>query len=966
MATIPPANRPTDASTAASPAGHTTPDPEGAEPPQPRSPLDGIASLKSYFDDVPELDALRRDPDRLRDRANAILKDQAGDPASLYKFAKSWLGELLLFGPAAKIYALALDKYGAAHDVFSNRLRQQLAVATYKNEESPTRHRLEAALAILEHVPSLARSVDIARDDMLADEAETWALRGAVYRRLWDLDGKAQYLDRALDCYRRSHRYDALRDDGHVTGYGALNAAFLLDSLALHFESIGDGPILHGAAHKAREESALLRGHILDRVGKRLAIAESAQEEWLCETIAGAYLALGLAQWTAESQGQAAAASEPASELLEKARMWTEKAVQQPRADWMRETTYAQWLRIAFVNEPPGATRNVLEAYWNAAAAAINPFRERTGGVALTGWEMAGNARRGKVGLALSGGGFRASFYHIGVLARLAEVDALRHVDVLSTVSGGSIVGAHYYLLLRQLLQQKASPTRNDYLDLVETLQRQFCAGVDDNLRMRGLSNLLVTLKLLFKPAYTRSDRMAELYDERLYARTESGSRKRFEMASLRITPAGEGQTFNPRFSNWRRSARVPALLINATCLNTGHSWHFTANWMGEPPELIGENVDKNERLRRVPYEKARGYESLSLGFAVAASACVPGIFEPLRLPGLYPGRLVRLVDGGVHDNQGVDALLGQGCDFILCSDGSGQMGDEMRPANGPVGTPKRSMDILMKRVREAEHADMENRVLTGTRRGLFFVHLKSELPIDDIDWVRCDDPTAAQPRKPTSYRIDHQIQRYLSEIRTDLDSFSDVEACALMASGYAMARRQIEQLNERDGARGDACPWGGFDASAPSERRRWRFLDLDAKMAVAPDANDIVREDLAHQLRAGRDLFFKQIKLTPWLVTALMVLGVVAIGVILWIVSRNADGVWQWLTQSEWKASYLAIAVAIGATAVAVAIPRVRVWCVESFFAIVGALAANFFFAFGLNRMFLRRGRLQRLLDLH
>ena len=55
-----------------------------------------------------------------------------------------------------------------------------------------------------------------------------------------------------------------------------------------------------------------------------------------------------------------------------------------------------------------------------------------------------------KMGLALSGGGFRASIYHIGVLAALAERDMLRHVEVLSCVSGGSILGTYYYLLLRK------------------------------------------------------------------------------------------------------------------------------------------------------------------------------------------------------------------------------------------------------------------------------------------------------------------------------------------------------------------------------------------------------------------------------------------------------------------------------------------------------------------------------------
>jgi predicted acylesterase/phospholipase RssA len=936
--------------------------------PQPllkRPSFDELPSLATYFTDYSTSPEARQyDSDWLRDKANKILEDQAGTPECLYKFAKRWLSERLMFGPAAKIMALAWTKYRDGNGLFSNQIKQQLAVATYKNEETPARKRLEAALEILKDVPSLIGAAGITADDGLADQAETWALRGAVHRRLSDLDGKPQYLYHALDCYRRSAEYDNQRDDSHVTGYGALNAAFLLDCLAFHLEFIGDGPILRDAAKRARDESAALRVGIIERLDKRLAISGHNQEEWLCETIAGAYLALGLARWTAEhSAAPSIAGTEPADESLRKAQDWAEKTIRQHCADWKLETTHTQWVRVAYLNEPLGAPSEVLKSYWARAASVINPFRKKSGGVELSGWEMAGNARRGKVGLALSGGGFRASFYHLGVLARLAEVDALRHIDVLSTVSGGSIVGAHYYLLLRRLLKEKENPTREDYIDLVERLQQQFCAGVDKNLRMRGLSNPCVALKLLFKPNYNRSNRMAELYDEQLFAQTGEGTP--FPLASLRITPKGEADTFNPRFSNWRRSARVPALLINATCLNTGHSWHFTANWMGEPPELIGDSVDKNERLRRMSYEKVPEYKSLSLGFAVAASACVPGIFEPLQLPGLYPGRLVRLVDGGVHDNQGVDALVGQGCDFVLCSDGSGQIADEMRPSNGPVGTPRRSMNILMKRVREAEHAAIADRVMTGTRRGLLFVHLKSELPTDDIDWVRCDDPSQPQPRKPLSYGVDSEIQRYLSDIRTDLDAFSEVEAYALMASGYAMTRAELEHLNKELTRRGDTYPWGGFNVSAPTERARWRFLRLDAKMAVTPDANDIVRKDLGTQLRAGQGLFFKQIKLTPWLLSGLFVGVVLAMGAIVWILSRHFDGFLGWLASKEVSASYGLIVTTVVAVALASAIPTTRIWCIESFFAVFGLLTSNLYFWCGLNKMFLARGKLERLLTL-
>ena len=43
-------------------------------------------------------------------------------------------------------------------------------------------------------------------------------------------------------------------------------------------------------------------------------------------------------------------------------------------------------------------------------------------------------------GLALSGGGYRASVFHLGMLARLSEEGWLENVKFLSTVSGGSLV----------------------------------------------------------------------------------------------------------------------------------------------------------------------------------------------------------------------------------------------------------------------------------------------------------------------------------------------------------------------------------------------------------------------------------------------------------------------------------------------------------------------------------------------
>ena len=95
-------------------------------------------------------------------------------------------------------------------------------------------------------------------------------------------------------------------------------------------------------------------------------------------------------------------------------------------------------------------------------------------------------ARRPKLGLALSGGGFRAAFFDVlGVLARMAERGLLRKVEVISTVSGGSIVGAQLYLHLKDLHENvpAAEITDEHYVKLVEHLETSFLAGVERHIR---------------------------------------------------------------------------------------------------------------------------------------------------------------------------------------------------------------------------------------------------------------------------------------------------------------------------------------------------------------------------------------------------------------------------------------------------------------------------------------------------
>ena len=61
--------------------------------------------------------------------------------------------------------------------------------------------------------------------------------------------------------------------------------------------------------------------------------------------------------------------------------------------------------------------------------------------------------KKRNIGLALSGGGFRASIFHMGVLKYLAEKNKLEEISYISSVSGGSLlIGLIYSLNNNKLI----------------------------------------------------------------------------------------------------------------------------------------------------------------------------------------------------------------------------------------------------------------------------------------------------------------------------------------------------------------------------------------------------------------------------------------------------------------------------------------------------------------------------------
>lgn len=774
--------------------------------------------------------------------AENILRGQYASVEQMLDLARQ-LKKKDRFALARRLIARARQQPESQRDLKQRRaLAQEHALCTYKDPDLIPDQRLDWALEILQEGDELAKSQD----------QETLGLAGAIYRRKWEVDGRSEYLVQSVHYYLRGFELDPLAKQG----YTGINAAFLLDLLA-DSEVVPATGVLSpelSQGSQRRELANKIRKTLIEGL-PRLAHDEQgkpmSQNYWYLVTVAQAYFG---------------------NRRYAEAETWLTKArALEGVPEWEYETTARQFATLARLHgvDPlaPGAEQSepwlVLQRFLGSHAAAVR------------------TAFIGKVGLALSGGGFRASLYHLGVLARLAELDLLRHVEVLSCVSGGSIIGAHYYLELRQLLKDKtdADISRDDYVELVQRLIGDFMAGVRRNIRTRVAGDLLANLKLLFLPSYSRTLRVGELFESELFSHVKDGEGEKPRwLSELFILPKGEAK-FEPKRDNWRRQAKAPILILNATTLNTGHVWQFTASYMGEPPGCIDPEVDANRRLRRMYYKDAPPrHQKVRLGHAVAASACVPGLFEPLVLNGLYPDMTVRLVDGGVHDNQGVQSLIDQGCSVQLVSDGSGQMEVEENAKTGLLAVPLRSNSILQARVREAQFKDLESRRRSRVLRDAINVHLKRDLDEDPVDWVGCQDPhSASESARPvarrgplTEYGILKEVQRRLANLRTDLDSFSEAESFALMTSGYRMMEHALTR-------RGKMLPRSTKPAHA------WEFLKIEPPMNRT-DSQGAAHTELMRLLDAGSNTAFKIWRLHPVLrVLGFVLLGSLALG-LLWL----------------------------------------------------------------------------------
>ena len=150
-----------------------------------------------------------------------------------------------------------------------------------------------------------------------------------------------------------------------------------------------------------------------------------------------------------------------------------------------------------------------------------------------------------------------------------------------------------------------------------------------------------------------------------------------------------------------------------------------------DPTEDARREIDRNQRaemdaLRGSLQTTRRTSSSASPS---AASACVPTLFHPLPVTRLFKHGEnnempinVQLVDGGVHDNQGIEGLLEFDCKPMIVSDASGFLPDEFDPATRIPAVGGRSLGIYGDRVREEQ---LINARLNEERRPLSIMHLR-------------------------------------------------------------------------------------------------------------------------------------------------------------------------------------------------------------------------------------------------
>lgn len=311
-----------------------------------------------------------------------------------------------------------------------------------------------------------------------------------------------------------------------------------------------------------------------------------------------------------------------------------------------------------------------------------------------------------KLGLGLSGGGYRSANMHLGVLEELHNQDILRYVDVISTVSGGSIIGAYWVYHYSEDYKLACEEDKNS---LFQDFKREF---IDRVLKVNLVSKILWRCSRpdnwfrLVSHDYSRTDVAVDIYEDVL---------------RFKNTP-DDGFLWGLPDS--------PKLIVNATNLNNGQIWKFTKGGIGD-----SDNKIYNQRL----------INTYRLAKAVAASAAFPGGFPPIELErGKYfkdKNGEIKLSDGGIVDNLGISSLVSEGCDYIIISDAGSPFKAKNNVAGDEVTTLLRVLDIFQSETRSYSISKLKGKVEgfleSNGIKGSVVLEIDHVFSDDEIDWPK-------------------------------------------------------------------------------------------------------------------------------------------------------------------------------------------------------------------------------------
>lgn len=361
-----------------------------------------------------------------------------------------------------------------------------------------------------------------------------------------------------------------------------------------------------------------------------------------------------------------------------------------------------------------------------------------------------------RIGVALSGGGFRASIFHLGVLRRLAEAGVLDEFDVLSGVSGASVVSA--------FVAQRWAPAPGEFRGRVI---QPFSHLVQERDFMKDwLSESLVTVPVRWRVTDTRTNTAARILGRRF-----------FQDASCSSLPES------------------PYLILNSVALGSRRPWRFTRDGMGDA---------------RHGYTGWNG-QDLPLGVAVVASLALPPLFPPSRI-NLQPYAFAAatneerqtvhedyaaLIDGSFYDALGIEALINDGGTqlaqrllnppkFLVASDA----GALPKNATKKGGVPKTREAFLLYRGNEITR----NQLSVLGRRQLTRIFDSAQSRLSGILIHIYDNPIAYSDGSRL-YRdvVDPQIlipdglHRQIVKIRIGFGRLSARECEALLYHGYQL-----------------------------------------------------------------------------------------------------------------------------------------------------------------------------------